>query len=362
MNDQDLRLAPEGRSDLADLKPYRAPQMDAPVKLNTNESPYGPPEAFNEELRQRVAGLNLNRYPIRDFTEVREKLAEYLKTLTDRVWLANGSNEIILQLLLAYGGPERKVMTFEPTYGMHGQITRISGTRHLRARRNPNFTIHPEASIEAIQLHRPDVVFLCSPNNPTGNSNSAEEVIAICEASPALVILDEAYVEFSGRGHLRLVEECDNLVITRSFSKSWRLAGARIGYLVAPPRIIEEVQKVRLPYHFSALSQATVLTALNHADEIMGTIETIAFERTKMYDELTSLRGVTAFPSEANFILFRCDSRPATEVWQDLLDRGILLRDFSETPGCENCLRVSVGTHEENEKFLEALSTLLTPR
>jgi histidinol-phosphate aminotransferase len=362
VNDQDLRLAPEGRSDLADLKPYRAPQMDAPVKLNTNESPYGPPEAFNEELRQRVAGLNLNRYPIRDFTEVREKLAEYLKTLTDRVWLANGSNEIILQLLLAFGGPERKVMTFEPTYGMHGQITRISGTRHLRARRNPNFTIHPEASIEAIQLHRPDVVFLCSPNNPTGNSNSAEEVIAICEASPALVILDEAYVEFSGRGHLRLVEECDNLVITRSFSKSWRLAGARIGYLVAPPRIIDEVQKVRLPYHFSALSQATVLTALNHADEIMGTIETIAFERTKMYDELTSLRGVTPFPSEANFILFRCDGRPATEVWQDLLDKGILLRDFSETPGCENCLRVSVGTHEENEKFLEALSTLLTPR
>lgn len=362
MNDQDLRLAPEGRSDLADLKPYRAPQMDAPVKLNTNESPYGPPEAFNEELRQRVAGLNLNRYPIRDFTEVREKLAEYLKTLTDRVWLANGSNEIILQLLLAFGGPERKVMTFEPTYGMHGQITRISGTRHLRARRNPNFTIHPEASIEAIQLHRPDVVFLCSPNNPTGNSNSAEEVIAICEASPALVILDEAYVEFSGRGHLRLVEECDNLVVTRSFSKSWRLAGARIGYLVAPPRIIDEVQKVRLPYHFSALSQATVLTALNHADEITGTIETIAFERAKMFDELTSLRGVTAFPSEANFILFRCDSRPATEVWQDLLDKGILLRDFSEVPGCESCLRVSVGTHEENEKFLEALSTLLTPR
>ncbi len=227
---------------------------------------------------------------------MREKLAEYLKTLTDRVWLANGSNEIILQLLLAFGGPERKVMTFEPTYGMHGQITRISGTRHLRARRNPNFTIHPEASIEAIQLHRPDVVFLCSPNNPTGNSNSAEEVIAICEASPALVILDEAYVEFSGRGHLRLVEECDNLVITRSFSKSWRLAGARIGYLVAPPRIIDEVQKVRLPYHFSALSQATVLTALNHADEIMGTIETIAFERTKMFDELTSLRGRYRLP------------------------------------------------------------------
>ena len=362
MNDQDLRLAPEGRSDLADLKPYRAPQLDAPVKLNTNESPFPPPESFTVELQQRIAHLGLNRYPIRDFSEVREKLAAFLGTLTDRVWLANGSNEIILQLLLAYGGPERKVMTFEPTYGMHGQITRISGTRHLRARRNPDYTIHPEASIEAIQLHRPDVVFLCSPNNPTGNSNSAEEVIAICEASPALVILDEAYVEFSGRGHLRLIEECDNLVVTRSFSKSWRLAGARIGYLVAPPRIIEEVQKVRLPYHFSALSQATVLAALNHAEEIMGTIETLNFERARMYEELSTMRGVTAFRSDANFILFRCDSRPGPEVWQALLDKGILVRDFNEVPGCENCLRVSVGTHEENEKFLEALSVLLFPR
>jgi len=362
MNDQDLRLAPEGRTDLADLKPYRAPQLDAPVKLNTNESPFPPPDSFTRELQQRIAGLNLNRYPIRDFTEVREGLAGYLGTLTDRVWLANGSNEIILQLLLAYGGPERKVMTFEPTYGMHGQITRISGTRHLRARRNPDFTIHPEASIEAIQLHRPDVVFLCSPNNPTGNSNSAEEVIAICEASSALVVLDEAYIEFAGRGHLRLVEECENLVVSRSFSKSWRLAGARIGYLVAPPRIIEEVQKVRLPYHFSALSQAAVLTALNHVEEIMGTIETLNFERAKMFEELSTMRGLTAFPSDANFILFRCESRPAPEVWQALLDRGVLVRDFSEVPGCENCLRVSVGTHEENEKFLEALSVLLFPR
>jgi histidinol-phosphate aminotransferase len=364
VSDQDLRLAPEGRSDLADLQPYRAPQLDAPIKLNTNESPFPPPDSFTQELQARVAGLSLNRYPIRDFGEVREALASYLGTLTDRVWLANGSNEIILQLLLAFGGPERKVMTFEPTYGMHGHITRISGTRHLRARRNPDYTMHPEASIEAIQLHRPDVVFLCSPNNPTGNSNRAEEVIAICEASPALVVLDEAYVEFSGsgRGHLRLVEECDNLVVTRSFSKSWRLAGARIGYLVAPPRIIEEIQKVRLPYHFSALSQATVLAALNHADEIMGTIETIKFERAKMYEELSTTRGITAFPSDANFILFRCESRPAADIWQALLDRGILLRDFSEVPGCENCLRVSVGTYEENEKFLEALSKLLFPR
>lgn len=361
MSDQ-LRLAPEGRPDLADLRPYRAPQLDAPVKLNTNESPFPPPPGFMQELQERIGSLRLNRYPARDFGEVREGLAAHLGTLTDRIWLANGSNEIILQLLLAYGGPERKVMTFEPTYQMHGHITRITGTRHLRARRNPDYTMHPEASIEAIQLHRPDIVFLCSPNNPTGNSNSAEQVIAICEASAALVIMDEAYVEFAGTGLLRLVEECENLVISRSFSKSWRMAGARIGYLIAPPPVIEEIQKVRLPYHLSSLTQAAVLSALNHVPQIMGTIETIRHERQRLYSELSTTRGITVFPSDANFILFRCDARPATEVWQALADRGILVRNFTETPGCEGCLRVSVGTHEENEKFLEALSRLLYPR
>lgn len=361
MSDQ-LRLAPEERSDLADVMPYRAPQLDAAVKLNTNESPYPPPDSFIQELQGRVTGLSLNRYPIRDFYDVREGLASHLGTLTDRVWLANGSNEILLQLLLAFGGAERKVMTFEPTYGMHGQITKISGTRHLRARRNPDFTMHPEASIEAVQLHRPDVVFLCSPNNPTGNSNSAEEVQAICEASGALVVLDEAYVEFSNHDHMRLIEEFDNLVITRSFSKSWRLAGARIGYLLAQPRVIEQIQKVRLPYHFSSLSQAVVLTALNHTEEMLGPIQTLIHGREKLYRELSTTRGVTAYPSDANFILFRTDARPATEVWRSLLDEGILIRDFSDVPGCEGCLRVSVGTAEENEKFLEALSLLLSDR
>lgn len=361
MSDQ-LRLAPEGRSDLADLEPYRAPQLDAAVKLNTNESPFPPPDSFIRELQGRVAGLGLNRYPIRDFYDVREALAIHLGTLTDRVWLANGSNEIILQLLLAFGGAERKVMTFEPTYGMHGQITKISGTRHLRARRNPDFTMHPEASIEAVQLHRPDVVFLCSPNNPTGNSNRAEEVQAICEASSALVVLDEAYVEFSNHDHMRLIEEYENLVITRSFSKSWRLAGARIGYLLAQPRAIEEIQKVRLPYHFSSLSQAVALTALNHADEMLGPIRTLIHEREKVYRELSTTRGITAYPSDANFVLFRTDARPATEVWRALLEEGILIRDFSDVPGCESCLRVSVGTAEENERFLETLSLLLSDR
>ncbi|MGQ0679778.1 MAG: histidinol-phosphate transaminase [Actinomycetota bacterium] len=362
MNDPSLSLGVRGRSDLADLKPYRAPQLDAPVKLNTNESPFPPPESFTRQLQELVARLALNRYPLRDFLEVREALSSQLGTLTDRVWLANGSNEIILQLLLAYGGSERKIMTFEPTYEMHGHITRVSGTRHLRARRNPNYTMHPEASLEAIQVHRPDIVFLCSPNNPTGNSNTAEEVAAICEVTPALVILDEAYVEFSGRSHLRMIEEFDNLVVVRTFSKAWRMAGARIGYLVAQPQIIEEIQKVRLPYHLSSLTQAAALAGLANAAEMKGAVQTMVHERDRIFRELSTMRGLLAFPSDANFVLFRCESRVASELWQDLLDRGVLIRDFSATPGCEGCLRVSVGTREQNEKFLEAISLLAVPR
>lgn len=362
MSDSSLNLGVRGRSDLADLKPYRAPQLDAPVKLNTNESPFPPTDGFTRNLQDRVARLALNRYPLRDFVEVREGLAAQLGTLTDRVWLANGSNEIILQLLLAYGGSERKVMTFEPTYEMHGHITRVSETRHLRARRNPDYSMHPEASLEAIQVHRPDVVFLCSPNNPTGNSNTAEEIMAICEATPALVILDEAYAEFSGRSHLRLVEDYDNLVIVRTFSKAWRMAGARIGYMISQPHIIEEIQKVRLPYHLSSLTQAAALAGLDNAADMLGAVQTIKHERDKIFRELSSMRGILAFPSDANFVLFRVESRPAAELWQDLLDRGILIRNFSDTPGCEGCLRVSVGTAEQNEKFLEAISQLTFPK
>ena len=362
MGDPELRLRLGGRSDLADLKPYRAPQMEAPVKLNTNESPYPPPDVLIRDLLDRVANLSLHRYPDREFLAVREALAIHLGTLTDRVWVANGSNEIILQLLLAFGGAERKVMTFEPTYVMHSQITRVSGTRILRARRNPDFTLLPDATLEAIELQQPDIVFLCSPNNPTGNSNSPEEVEMICESAPGLVILDEAYVEFDEYSHARLIEDYENLVITRTFSKAWRMAGARIGYLIAPPWIIDEVQKVRLPYHLSSLTQAAALAALAHAEEARATVETVIHERERLYRELSTTRGIVAFASKANFILFRCLSRPATEVWRSLLDLGVLVRDFSDVPGCEECLRVTVGTLEQDEKFLEALHQVMLSR
>lgn len=381
MTDPELRERVAGRLDLADLQPYRAPQLDAPVKLNTNESPYPPPEAVVRELQERITALELNRYPPRDFMEVRERLSAHAGTLTDRVWVANGSNEVILQLLLAFGGVERKVITFEPSYLMHSHITKVTGTRHLRAGRNPDYSLHLQASLEAIESQRPDAVFLCSPNNPTGNSIPFEEIEAICKTTRGLVILDEAYIEFAGgvqtdagtaaqppssrvprERTLGLVEEFDNLAITRSFSKSWRLAGARVGYLIASPPIIEEIHKVRLPYHLSTLTQAAALAALNHAEEIMATVETIKHERDRMLRELSTMSGIMPFPSDANFIFFRCLGKPAEEIWRGLLAGGVLIRDFSSIPRCEECLRVSVGTPEQNERFLDALSQIAVDR
>lgn len=362
MSDAEVRVRMEGRSDLAEVQPYRAPQLDAAVKLNTNESPYPPPEEFIQSLHRKLEGLSLNRYPQRDFEQAREALAKYVGTLTERIWIANGSNEVLLQVLLAFGGSERKVLTFEPTYAMHSHITKVSGSRHLRARRNPDYSIDLETSIDALRSQRPDIVFLCSPNNPTGNSMAEEQVRALCEATPGLVVLDEAYAEFAGTSFARLIEDHENLVVTRSFSKAWRLAGARVGYLVSQPWVIEEILKVRLPYHLSALTQAVVLVAAEHGEEILSTVETTRHERDRLWRELSTTRGITAFPSHANFIFFRCDAVPASIVWQGLLDKGILIRDFSDMPGCEGCLRVSVGTPEQDEKFLEALSEIVIPR
>jgi histidinol-phosphate aminotransferase len=363
MNDPEVRERFSARPDLADLKAYGAPQLDVAVRLNTNESPYPPPPAFMEDLARRIGGLSgalaLNRYPDRDFRELREALATHVGTLTERIWAANGSNEVIQQLVQAFGGAERRAMTFEPTYEMHSLITRVAGTRLIRARRGPSFAMDLDASIDAIRANRPDIVFLCSPNNPTGNVLTEEEIAAICEAAPGLVILDEAYTEFAGNSAWRLVEDYEHLVCVRTFSKAFRLSGARLGYMVGQPQLVEEVLKVRLPYHLSTLTQAAGLTALAHAAELETTVETMVHERERLWNELSTTRGITAFPSRANFILFRSEALPGPELWRRLLDRGVLVRDFSSTPGCDGCLRVSVGTKEQDEKFLEALAESL---
>ncbi|HEU5002766.1 MAG TPA: histidinol-phosphate transaminase [Actinomycetota bacterium] len=359
MSDRELAERLASRPDLADLVPYGAPQLDVAVRLNTNESPYPAPAAVMEDLARRVGALGLNRYPDRDFRDLREALAAHVGTLTEQVWVANGSNEIIQQLVLAFGGAERKAMTFEPTYDMHGRITRVTGTRLIRARRNADFTMDLETSLEAIRVNRPDIVFLCSPNNPSGTLIPEEDIEAIAAAASGLVVLDEAYAEFAGESAWRLVEDHEHLVVARTFSKAFRMAGARIGYLIAQAPVIQEVLKVRLPYHLSSLTQAAALTALEHAEELESTVVTMRHERGRLWDELSTTRGITAFPSRANFILFRCDAVEAATVWQRLLDRGVLVRDFSSTQGCEGCLRVSVGTAEQDERFLQALSEAL---
>ena len=359
MSDPEIRERLTSRPDLADLRPYGAPQLEVAVRLNTNESPYPPPPMVMEDLARRVGALGLNRYPDRDFRAVREALAKHVGTLTERIWVANGSNEVIQQLVQAFGGPERRAMTFEPTYEMHTLITRVAGTRLIRARRAPDYSMDVDASVEAIRRNRPDIVFLCSPNNPTGNTIPDEAVAAICQEAPGLVILDEAYAEFTGSSAWRLLEDHENLVSTRTFSKAFRMAGARIGYMIAQASVIEEVLKVRLPYHLSSLTQAAALTALDHAAELSATVETLCHERDRLWAELSTTRGITAYPSRANFILFRCDTMDAREVWTRLKDRGVLIRDFSGTPGCEGCLRVTVGTPEQGERFLEALSVAL---
>jgi histidinol-phosphate aminotransferase len=328
------------------------------VRLNTNESPYPPPSSFLESLFTRIGEAELNRYPDRDANEVRERLAAHLGTITERVWAASGSNEILLQVLLAFGGFERKVMTFEPTYGMHSHIARIAGTRLLRGRRDSDFSIQPDLTVEAIRAELPDIVFLCSPNNPTGNSDPLETVAQICSAAPGIVVMDQAYAEFSDTTFHHLVEEFEHLIVVRSFSKAWRLAGVRIGYLIAQRGILEEIGRVRLPYHFSTLAQAAALAALDHSDELLGTAETIKHERDRVWRELSTTKDIVAFPSDANFIMFR-PQKPAGEVWQSLLDREVLIRDFSDRRGSEGCLRVTIGSPEENEAFLEALAESL---
>ena len=359
MSDPEVRERLTARPDLAGLEAYGAPQLDVAVRLNTNESPYPPPLLVMEDMARRVATLSLNRYPDRNFVELREALAAHIGTLTERIWAANGSNEIIQQLVQAFGGSERKALTFEPTYAMHSHITRVCGTRLIRGRRNPDFSIDLDACLQAISVGRPDIVFLCSPNNPTGNTMSEDDIEAICDAAPGLVILDEAYAEFAGHSSWRLVEDHEHLVCVRTFSKAFRLAGARLGYMIAQPSVIDEVLKVRLPYHLSSLTQAAGLTALAHAVELATTVETIRHERDRLYNELATTGSITAYPSGANFILFRPESLPGSEVWHRLLDRGVLIRDFSSTQGCEGCLRVSVGTAAQDERFLDALAESL---
>ena len=348
------------RDDLLGRQPYGAPQLDVPVRLNTNENPYPPSPALVRAIADAVTEVagTLNRYPDRDAADLRDDLAAYLgHGLTGReVWAANGSNEIIQQLLQAFGGPGRTALGFEPSYSMHPLIAQTTGTRWVRGSREDDFGLEPARAAAAVREVQPDLVFLTSPNNPTGTALPPAVIEAVCAAAPGMVVVDEAYAEFArdrGRTALDLLPRYDRLVVTRTMSKAFAMAGTRLGYLAASPAVVDGLLIVRLPYHLSTVTQAVARTALRHGDELLATVAVLGSERDTLVGWLRD-RGLTAADSDANFVLFgEFGDRHA--IWQGLLDRGVLIREV----GPPAWLRVSVGTPAEMEAFRLALDEVL---
>jgi histidinol-phosphate aminotransferase len=346
------------RADLRGLTAYGAPQLDVAIRLNTNENPYPPPAVLVDDLRRSVgeAAVALNRYPDREATALRAGLAAYLgHGLTgEEVWAANGSNEILQQLLMAFGGPGRTAIGFVPSYSMHQLIARATGTEWHATLRQDDFSLGAETARQEVATHRPDVVFLCSPNNPTGTALDPSVLDAVLDVAPGMVVVDEAYAEFSHQPTLlpRLTGN-PRLVITRTMSKAFAFAGARVGYLAADPAVVDALRLVRLPYHLSALTQAAAIAALRHADATLAQVAQLRADRDRLVVALREL-GLRVVDSDANFVMFgRFDDQGV--VWQQLLDHGILVRDV----GLAGWLRVSVGTTAECDEFLAAMGKVL---
>ena len=340
------------RDDLLEVTPYGAPQLDVPVRLNTNEMPFPPPAAFSEQLAQRVAALQLHRYPDRRAEALRTRLGERFGLGPERVWAANGSNEILLQLFQAYGGAGRSLLLTSPGYSAHPLIARVTATDTLELDLDDSFSLNAFTARDAMERLRPDLVCLANPNNPTGATVELDAIRALHDAGDALIILDEAYVEFGGTSGVALLDELPRLVVCRTFSKAWRLAGLRLGYLLAHEWVIDDLRKVRLPYHLDMLTQEAGLTALDLADEVTAHIAAVSAERERLHEEMQAIDGVQVWPSAANFLLFRSE---VPNMFSRLLDRGVLVRDFSDKARLGGCLRVSIGTREEDDLFLQAL-------
>jgi histidinol-phosphate aminotransferase len=338
---------------------YDSPQLDVAARLNTNESPYPLPEAFSKDLAEAVASLPLHRYPDDQMVRLREEFATHVGHVPEGTWVANGSNEILTQLLQAYGGAGRRVAVFEPTYMLHSRLAWLTQTELVSLRLEEDFSLSPNSVAAAIAA-APDVIFVCSPNNPTGNAQAVDQVRSLAEQtakkSGGLVIVDEAYVEFGGQTCLPLIAEHHNVVVTRTMSKAFALAGARIGYALADPEVVDDLRRVRLPYNVSSLTQAAGIAALHHSKEAGAILDAIRDERDRILAALRAMPGIVVYPSDANFVLFVAPM-PASDVRQRLLDRGVLIRDLSAV--VPNALRVTAGTTHEVDLFLKNLEEVL---
>jgi histidinol-phosphate aminotransferase len=354
---------PPLRADLQLAEGYHSPSGPAEVRLNVNESPYPPPEAYLKELEHELSQVELNRYPDRHATKLRRALAELHGVGVDEIFCANGSNEVLQCLLLAYGGPGRRALVFEPTYALHGHISRLTGTEVVTGQRDGDFRIDLAEASDLCRRSGATVTFLCSPNNPTGLAEPPEIVRGVLQAASGLVVVDEAYGQFSKWSALDLrgleaAAAVRPLVVVRTFSKTWSMAAVRLGYAVADPDVVAACQQVVLPYHLSVPTQLAGTVALRYGDEMAQRVALVERERARLTDRLGAM-DVDTWPSDANFILFRPRSCPASTVWHRLLDASVIVRDCSSWASLEGCLRVTVGTPSENDRFIDALARSL---
>jgi histidinol-phosphate aminotransferase len=352
------------REELAPMSAYGAPQVSAEASLNTNENPYSPSPALIKAIADRVSqiGAQLNRYPDREATDLRTSLARYInsQSATDldvaNVWAANGSNEIIQSIFLAFG--RKSALGFTPSYSMHPLIAKVTATPWIDGTRRKDFTLDCDAAIAQIESLRPALTFITTPNNPTGSAVLISEIESIAKGVQSvggLLVIDEAYAEFSSeKSAVTLIQKYPQIVVIRTMSKAFAFAGARVGYLIAHPSVIDAMRLVRLPYHLSALTQVAASAALEYSEELLATVAGLIAARENVASQLTQM-GLEVVPSCSNFLLFSGFKRASADVWKDLLDQGVLIRDV----GLEGYLRVTIGNDAENKKFLSALQDVL---
>jgi len=347
------------RSDIKVMSKYHSPQVDVSIRLNTNESPFDPPSAWLADVVKAVGDIQWNRYPDRGAHRLRESIGARHGVGSENVFVANGSNEVLQTLLLTYAGAGRTVATFEPTYQLHTHLARISGATVVSGERSNDFTLDLDEVKRVLASHTPHVTFLCSPNNPTGRIENRDVVDEVVASAPGIVLIDEAYAEFADWSAMELVSEERAVAVSRTFSKTWSLAALRLGYLVGPTWMIEEMEAVVLPYHLDTFKQIAGERALHYVDDMNSRVAGIVAERERIVATLATF-DLETWPSGANFVLFRPTRIDAATVWQRLLDEGVLVRDCSSWDRLQGCLRVTVGTPEENSAFLQALSRALS--
>jgi histidinol-phosphate aminotransferase len=349
------------RDDLQALAGYHSPQVSVEVRLNTNEAPEPPPSGFTEAVVDAVRRVAWHRYPDRAAVELRTAIGKLHDVGPEQVFAANGSNEVLQTVLLTFAGAGRSVATFEPTYALHAHLARVTGARTVEGQRAPDFSLDLDEVERVLAVEQPAVTFLCSPNNPTGVVDEPDAVRTVLDrvsAIDGLLVVDEAYGQFAPWSAVELVGDDVPLVVTRTYSKTWALAAARLGYLLGPAWLVAELDKVVLPYHLDAVKQAAGLAALGFVDDMEHRVAAIVEQRGRIHAALSEL-GAEVWPSGANFILFRPPGGDGDAVWQALVERSVLVRNTASWPHLEGCLRVTVGTAEDNDRFLAALEEIL---